>query len=61
MNQHFMGGRPQNRLEAAIKWLLENGYRVVPENIPGLFRINGGVELTEMQVISFASQHGFTG
>ena len=54
MGEHFQP-KPVNRLEAAINKLLADGKRVErATDIPGLYYIDNGPELTEMQVIHLA-------
>jgi hypothetical protein len=42
--------------QAAIRQLERLGHTVTRENIPGLYRINGGPELTRNQLISIATK-----
>ncbi len=44
--------------QTALKKLALIGQIVEPQDIPGLFRINGGPELTMAQVIAVAQQQG---
>jgi hypothetical protein len=62
MGMHFRPDQPQNRLQAAVQWLIAKGHRVErATDIPGLYYLDNGPELTEMQVISFAASKGFDG
>jgi hypothetical protein len=62
MNVFNPPDKPESRLQAALRWLTENGYVVdKATDLPGLYHINDGPELTEMQVINFAVQAGFKG
>lgn len=46
-------------LQAATKALTDAGHSVEPSgDIPGLYRINGGAELTVGQVVDVARQNG---
>jgi hypothetical protein len=42
----------------AIKRLVRAGHQVEAQDIPGLFRVDGGPELTVRQVINLAQSHG---
>jgi hypothetical protein len=45
----------------ACAWLITNGFVVTQAvDIPGLYRVNDGPELTATQLISFARQQGFS-
>lgn len=41
---------------AAYDYLLQRGHRVEPQDIPGLWRIDGGPEITSGQLVAIAQK-----